>query len=151
MRFEQLEGCTWEPMADVGAKSCEHVGEETITQCEDEDDWSSVGLESCRSEQAGLSSVRAVRLGPFFSLPGQWRSLSTYTLRGLLGDGDRVVGFVGTPTAEDGITPIGYPPLHVHHLHVDRVPQQEEGVSKSPLRGGSWVFLGSSRKGLSEN
>ena len=89
MRFEQLEGCTWEPMADVGAKSCEHVGEETITQCEDEDDWSSVGLESCRSEQAGLSSVRAVRLGPFFSLPGQWRSLSTYTLRGLLGDGDR--------------------------------------------------------------
>ena len=115
MRFEQLEGCTWEPMADVGAKSCEHVGEETITQCEDEDDWSSVGLETCRSEQAGLSSVRAVRLGPFFSLPGQWRSLSTYTLRGLLGDGDRVVGFVGTPTAEDGITPIGYPPLHVHH------------------------------------
>ena len=93
MRFEQLEGCTWEPMADVGAKSCEHVGEETITQCEDEDDWSSVGLESCRSEQAGLSSVRAVRLGPFFSLPGQWRSLSTYTLRGLLGG--PVLGRIG--------------------------------------------------------
>ena len=108
----ELAGCAWEPLDDVGAKSCEHVGEETITQCEDEDDWSAAGAESCK--QAGLSSVRlrAVRLGPFYSLPGQWRSLSTYAMRGLLGDGDRVVGFVGTPTAEDGYRSVGYPPLH---------------------------------------
>ena len=141
MRFEQLEGCAWEPMGDVGAKSCEHVGEKTITQCEDEDDWSSVGVESCRSEQTGLRSVRAVRLGPFFSLPGQWRSLSTYTLRGLLGDGDRVIGFVGAPTAEDGITPIGYPPLHVHHLHVRKAEEVRQGLGLPPVgraHGSHW-------------
>ena len=107
--------CVWQPM-DAGAKACEHVGEETISSCENEDDWSPTGLEGCVLSGAG-TRLRAARLGPFFSLPGQWRSLMTYTLRGLLNDGDRVVGFIGTPTTEDG-TRIGYPPLHVHHLHV---------------------------------
>ena len=111
--------CTWEPM-DVAASTCEHLGEDTVTQCEDEDAWARVQLEMCIQRD-----LRAVRLGPFVSLPGQWRSLSTRRLRGLLRDGDRVTRFVGGAVAEDGRL-IGYPPLHAHHIH----------VRKGDLRGG---------------
>ena len=91
---------------------CEHYGEETITQCEDEDEWARVQVEACY-----LRHFRAVRLGPFGSMPGQWRSLSTQPLQNLLVDGDRVSGFIGSAATEDGAL-IGFPPLHAHHIHV---------------------------------
>ena len=54
----------------------------------------------------------------------------THSLRGLLNDGDRVVSFVGAPVTEAG-TRIGFPPLHVHHVHV-RKPERS-GAMQPPV------------------
>ena len=62
--------------------------------------------------------LRAVRIGPFVSTPELgWRSILTGPLLGVLADGDRIVSNTNQPVLEDG-TPIGYPPLHNHHVHV---------------------------------
>ena len=62
--------------------------------------------------------------GPFVSTPERgWRTFLSGPLLGLLADGDRVVGNANQPVLEDG-TPIGYPPLHNHHVHVRKGDRQ---------------------------
>lgn len=115
---------------DIVGKTCEHSGEESLSECEDEGGWTAVEVQRCSRAVSGGDLLRSVRLGPFFSVPGQWRSLMTHSLRGLLNDGDRVVSFVGAPVTEAG-TRIGFPPLHVHHVHV-RKPERS-GAMQPPV------------------
>lgn len=69
--------------------------------------------------------TRGVLIGPFHAAPGAWTSISLEPTSGsrtapwLLAEGDCVVDFQGAGVHADGV-PIGYPPLHVHHLHVER-------------------------------
>jgi hypothetical protein len=60
----------------------------------------------------------AIRVGPLTSTPGQWHFLATDALRKLLRPlTDRIVRFTGRAVSGDGKA-IGFPPLHMHHLHV---------------------------------
>jgi len=56
------------------------------------------------------------RLGPFASMPGQWTAINQ-PITSLFLTGDKLVKYKGYAVGEDGVM-IGYPPLHVHHLHV---------------------------------
>lgn len=81
--------------------------------------WPEAGVQVCH-----LPLLRAVRFGPFVSTPERgWRTFLSGPLLGLLADGDRVVGNANQPVLEDG-TPIGYPPLHNHHVHVRKGDRQ---------------------------
>ena len=66
--------CVWEPMLSVSAKACTHDGEETVLeQCGEEDDWTSVELQSCALQQRSGHRIRTVRIGPLYAGPGSWR------------------------------------------------------------------------------
>lgn len=73
----------------------------------------------CAGSAGKQNNVRAVRFGPFVSTPKLgWRDILVSPLTPtLLREGDRIVAFSGMPTTRAGV-PIGYPPLHNHHIHV---------------------------------
>eukprot|EP00966_Prymnesium_polylepis_P210542 4875459-Prymnesium_polylepis.1 len=58
-------------------------------------------------------------VGPFETHVQQWTSIRVPFA--LLKRGDRIVRYSGGAVdAADGRTPLGYPPLHMHHIHVQR-------------------------------
>jgi len=58
-------------------------------------------------------------MGPFESQALQWHYMHADISR--LAEGDRIVGYTGdTVSAVDARTPIAYPPLHMHHIHIQR-------------------------------
>ncbi len=109
--LEDTSACEWEE-SHVEGESCSHFGEATITQCIENHVWDRAGVEYCKQE-----GFRAVRFGPFTSEPGKWVSVTSKPLLGLLENGQRIKGFFGAATTADG-TRIGFPPLHMHHIHV---------------------------------
>jgi hypothetical protein len=70
--------------------------------------------------------VRGVRVGPFVAMPGEsspmfaFHSGPGHNLNSLFEPGESTVGYVGHVIDSFGV-PIGFPPLHMHHLHVERV------------------------------
>ena len=61
--------------------------------------------------------TRTALAGPFRSRVQEWHSL--HFMAPLLRAGDRIVRFTGDAvSASDAATTIGYPPLHMHHVHV---------------------------------
>jgi hypothetical protein len=64
-----------------------------------------------------------MRIGPFHSKPGDWHTGFSGEDApgridfGLFEPGDRITAFVGHAVTDDG-TPIGFPPLHIHHIHM---------------------------------
>ena len=126
-----LSACDWRP-SRISARSCAHATEADIFTCRSQEllylplesnyfeklgsasPWTSASVQECRADD-----VRAVRLGPFESVPARtaWRSILSSTLHGLLADGDCIVAHAAHP-ATDGGVPIGFPPLHSHHIHV---------------------------------
>jgi len=71
-------------------------------------------------------------VGPFESRPGDWHSLGI-VYDELLQPSDRVVAFTADSVSAGG-EPVGYPPLHMHHVHVMR----GTAVSTSREAGGLW-------------
>jgi len=67
----------------------------------------------------GSDSVRGVRVGPVKSWPSKWTEFGILDLSFLFSAGERIQSYVGTPVTADGQL-IGFPPLHVHHVHVMR-------------------------------
>ena len=68
-------------------------------------------------------TTRTLLVGPFRSRVQEWHSIAFSAP--LLRRGDRIVRFTGDAIrADDATTTIGYPPLHVHHLHVHHWPYQ---------------------------
>eukprot|EP00966_Prymnesium_polylepis_P331175 7386744-Prymnesium_polylepis.1 len=64
-------------------------------------------------------NVRTMLIGPFSSHVQQWTSIVAPVTQ--LKRGDRIVSFSGDAVdAADALTPVGYPPLHMHHIHVQR-------------------------------
>ena len=62
---------------------------------------------------------RAMLVGPFESKAQQWHFVRARFP--LLSAGDRIVEFTGdTVSATDATAPITYPPLHMHHIHIER-------------------------------
>ena len=81
---------------------------------------------------------RTVLAGPFSSSAQQWHFLSLPFE--LLNDGDRIVRVVGdTVNASDAQSPIAYPPLHMHHIHIQHeIPHWFEthgDYHRDPKRG----------------
>ena len=80
-------------------------------------------MANCFNVTAHLASIftcrepleRGILIGPLTSLPGQWNTLLADVT--VLSPLEKVVAFVGQPVDVKGV-PIGYPPLHVHHLHI---------------------------------
>jgi len=73
-----------------------------------------------------LDTLRAVRLGPVHSSPGGWHYFMSSSLLGsLVHPGDRIVAFAGRAVDPEG-TPIGYPPIHMHHVHLVRVNKHSD-------------------------
>ena len=63
--------------------------------------------------------VRSMLVGPFRTHAQQWTSVRVPFA--LLERGDRIVSSSGDAVdAADARTPLGYPPLHMHHIHVQR-------------------------------
>ena len=61
--------------------------------------------------------VRSFIVGPFSSSVQQWYSIAASVA--LLRRGDRIIRYTGDAVhASDAATPMSYPPLHVHHIHV---------------------------------
>ena len=61
--------------------------------------------------------TRSFLVGPFRSRVQQWHQIGVSVP--LLQRGDRIVRYTGDAvSARDASTPIGYPPLHMHHIHV---------------------------------
>lgn len=61
--------------------------------------------------------VRSFLVGPFSSSVQQWHSIVATVP--LLRRGDRIIRYTGDAVrASDATTPIAYPPLHLHHIHV---------------------------------
>lgn len=58
---------------------------------------------------------RGLIAGPLHTMPRQWSTVGMYL--DMLRDGDRVVAYVGDALDEYG-SPIAYPPLHMHHIHI---------------------------------
>jgi hypothetical protein len=101
------------------------------------------GLE-LQVRRCNSDSMQGVLIGPLRTKPGDWISVA-YPLGELLQEGNKVVQFIGDPVSISGETigypyslhtthcthcthytsyspytgeTIGYPPIHVHHLHV---------------------------------
>ena len=63
------------------------------------------------------NATRTALIGPFSSRVQEWHTI--HVLLSMLSPGDRIVKYTGdTVSADDASTPIGYPPLHMHHVHV---------------------------------
>ena len=135
---DATRGCSWRPTS-IAARACAHTSEADIMDCR-----TSYGdppylrtLSRARSapalaepppSSACRGPLRAARFGPFTSTPERgWRSLISGELRGLLHSGDRIVASASQPVAADG-APIGFPPLHNHHVHVRK---GERGVDRA--------------------
>eukprot|EP00966_Prymnesium_polylepis_P289823 6694590-Prymnesium_polylepis.1 len=71
------------------------------------------------------NGFRSFLIGPFSSSVQQWYSIAASVP--LLRRGDRITRYTGDAVrASDAATPISYPPLHVHHIHVWH-PKMESG------------------------
>lgn len=63
--------------------------------------------------------VRRLRIGPLQSLPGRWFEIESKNPITLFHHQEQIVSFFAGATNEE-LTVIGYPPLHMHHLHAVR-------------------------------
>jgi len=73
------------------------------------------------------AQLRGLRLGPVESSPGEWHYFLAAPISGLLlRPGDRIVSFSGRAVSEAGL-PIGFPPLHMHHIHVITMSNRDGG------------------------
>ena len=98
--------------------------------------WAPAAVELCER-----GALRAARFGPFTSTPERgWRSLISGELRGLLRAGDRIVASASQPVAADG-APIGFPPLHNHHVHVRKGERGVDRLKEWVGRGGVLVAM----------
>ncbi len=59
-----------------------------------------------------------LRMGPFNSHPGQWHFFWTEALQSLLLPGKCITQYGGKVIHADTKEPIGFPPIHMHHLHI---------------------------------
>ena len=132
---DATRGCAWRPTS-IAARSCAHASEADIMDCRAAYNdppylrtlaaspaWAPAAVELCER-----GALRAARFGPFTSTPQRgWRSLISGELKGLLRSGDRIVASASQPVAADG-APIGFPPLHNHHVHVRK---GERGVDRA--------------------
>ena len=71
-----------------------------------------------RAYRCARHGVRAIVAGPFTSRPGEWHSI-TLDYAGLLSSSSPVVQFTSDAIDATG-SPVAYPPLHMHHIHVTR-------------------------------
>ncbi len=62
---------------------------------------------------------RGIRLGPFRSVGQSWHSLRTEAFDQVLSTHDCIKSYMGSLITADYM-PIGFPPLHMHHLHIER-------------------------------
>ena len=77
--------------------------------------------ETAYSQICSHGNIRALLVGPFYSAPGEWHSIVA-RYDELLQPSDRVIGV--TSDAVDASTghAVPYPPLHLHHIHIQRSP-----------------------------
>ena len=72
-----------------------------------------IQLESCRTPHR-----LATRIGPLVSTPQRWHYFATPRFGEIFHDRvDRITAFTGRAVDAHGL-PIGYPPIHIHHLHL---------------------------------
>jgi len=127
---ELQKSCQWTKATKIRSRSCAHHSELDMENCvkhEGDAPDEFYGLHELSPKEWPLTNVevchqpllRAMRLGPFVSTPQlAWRCIRTSPFyEQVLSNGDRIVANVNLPVLEDG-TPIGYPPIHNHHVHI---------------------------------
>ena len=63
------------------------------------------------------NNTRTALIGPFTTRVQEWHTIHVYL--SMLSPGDRIIKYTGdTVRATDPSIPIGYPPLHMHHVHL---------------------------------
>ena len=106
--FSQLwPRCEWSKNATARAKGFRRSGEWMPTEHESR---VHVSVRTCHEPR-----TRGMVAGPFYTRPGEW--ISSIVDFDLLGEGDRVTGYVGDAVDGTGRS-LPYPPLHMHHIHV---------------------------------
>ena len=111
--------CDWKfsPEATARGVYCEHGSEATGPKSAD-DIWTSThrlpAVYTCREP-----TLRGMLAGPFRTVPGQWTSIGLK--HDLLHPGDRITHYVGDAVHATTGTPLKYPPLHLHHIHVAKL------------------------------
>ena len=118
--------CSWERLA-ISASACTDFSESGIlTRCGSENqlEHATERAPVYRCSARGDARTRSFLVGPFQSRVQQWHSIVASVP--LLQRGDRIVHYTGdTVSARDASTPIGYPPLHMHHIHVHHLEDSD--------------------------
>lgn len=115
----------WKLEAELTAGYCEHwsIGAEgPFDSTQLEDSIFRRPVHTCIQDD-----LRAVVTGPFHSLPGQFTSISV-ELTSLFDKGSQITEYHGEAVSPTG-EPIGYPPLHMHHIHIGRVFNGKQGYT----------------------
>lgn len=68
---------------------------------------------SCDSDDP---AIRGVRIGPVTTWPTKWSEFDLFDLSFLFSPGEHFQSYVGSPVGANGEL-LGFPPLHVHHIH----------------------------------
>ena len=113
--------CDWQ-LSSLPAHYCRNENEASSPTFEaHEIDAPLLCPETAYSQICSHGNIRALLVGPFYSAPGEWHSIVA-RYDELLQPSDRVIGV--TSDAVDASTghAVPYPPLHLHHIHIQRSP-----------------------------
>jgi hypothetical protein len=126
-RLQPVCAAGWQLDANLSVGYCEHSsledGPRDATQIEE----SSYHATAYKCSQ---SNLRGVVVGPFHSAPG---AMTSFALPfSPLQHGDRIVAFLGDALDADG-SPIGYPPLHMHHMHIGKTFPEGSELAAFPF------------------
>ena len=117
--------CSHDTEAEGERKCSKYIDVVTRGRFPEHDDDDGPGPPADKEWPDGLAPVyicarnntRTALVGPFTSRVQEWHTIHVFL--SLLSPGDRIVKYTGdTVSANDTTTPIGYPPLHMHHIHV---------------------------------
>ena len=125
---EASESCAgnWEPTSLISAQNCHSANTQEIPSVNGAGQEIPSGPHPCNhTVDVNLLTCheryrRGFRLGPISSTRGNWHSLTTSSLQGtLLYPGESIVAYSAQTRDLSGHF-IGYPPLHVHHIHINK-------------------------------
>ena len=87
------------------------------------------GVSEVLEQRCLTEGYRAVRIGPLRMHPGGWMVFWTRShdaLNWMLPAGMQITSFKSGAVTMEGVD-IGYPPMHIHHVHVHRTRSSTEG------------------------
>lgn len=114
--------CSWEAVVPNGWGNHVHCVDDSEYASLRRGAFSLTDNKRCSWAEAWSCSTqrsRQVVFGPFWGHVMEWHTLIA-NLPWFFRAGDRITGFTADAVALNGVTPIGYPPLHLHHIHLER-------------------------------